>query len=61
MTLNLCSLQIYAPWCGHCKSLEPELVKLAEVLKDYPTIVVAKLDGTKNEVESLTSKVLLFR
>lgn len=36
-------------------------MKLAEVLKDYPTIVVAKLDGTKNEVESLTSKVLLFR
>jgi protein disulfide-isomerase A1 len=42
-------LEVYAPWCGHCQSLEPEYNKLAELLKDVKSIVVAKMDGTKNE------------
>jgi len=42
-------LEVYAPWCGHCQTLEPEYKKLAELLKDVKSIVVAKMDGTKNE------------
>jgi thiol-disulfide isomerase/thioredoxin len=48
---NHCSdaLQVYAPWCGHCKKLEPEYNRLGEVLRNIPSIVIAKMDGTKNE------------
>jgi protein disulfide-isomerase A1 len=46
-------LEIYAPWCGHCKSLEPEYNKLAAALKDVPSIVIAKMDGTKNDHASI--------
>ena len=42
-------LNIYAPWCGHCRRLEPEWNKLAKkvhLLGLEHKIVVAKLDGT---------------
>jgi protein disulfide-isomerase A1 len=42
-------LEVYAPWCGHCKKLEPEHNRLGEVLQNIPYIVIAKMDGTKNE------------
>ncbi|CAN0916356.1 Protein disulfide isomerase-like 1-4 [Linum grandiflorum] len=42
-------LEIYAPWCGHCQSLEPTYNKLAKHLRDINSIVVAKMDGTTNE------------
>ncbi|CAN1346441.1 Protein disulfide isomerase-like 1-4 [Linum perenne] len=40
---------IYAPWCGHCQSLEPIYNKLAKHLKGIDSIVIAKMDGTTNE------------
>jgi thiol-disulfide isomerase/thioredoxin len=48
---NHCSdaLQVYAPWCGHCKKLEPEYNRLGEVLQNIPSIVIEKVDDTKNE------------
>merc|ERR1719347_360045 len=44
-------LEVYAPWCGHCKKLEPEYEKLAKkVTKDIDDyVVIAKMDGTAND------------
>ncbi|GMI92102.1 PROTEIN DISULFIDE ISOMERASE 2, ARABIDOPSIS THALIANA PROTEIN DISULFIDE ISOMERASE 2, PDI-like 1-4 [Hibiscus trionum] len=42
-------LQIYAPWCGHCRSLEPIYNKLAKHLEGIDSLVIAKMDGTTNE------------
>ncbi|KAK8550936.1 hypothetical protein V6N12_039615 [Hibiscus sabdariffa] len=42
-------LEIYAPWCAHCRSLEPIYKKLAKHLKGIDSLVIAKMDGTTNE------------
>ncbi|XP_019196899.1 PREDICTED: protein disulfide isomerase-like 1-4 [Ipomoea nil] len=42
-------LEIYAPWCGHCQSLEPIYNKLGKHLKGIDSLVIAKMDGTTNE------------
>lgn len=42
-------IQIYAPWCGHCQSLEPTYNKLAKHLRGIESLVIAKMDGTTNE------------
>lgn len=41
-------LEIYAPYCGHCKKLEPTWEALATQLKGEVT--VAKIDGTANDL-----------
>jgi len=42
-------LEIYAPWCGHCKKLEPIFNELATDLKDVENLVIAKMDATAND------------
>lgn len=42
-------IEFYAPWCGHCKKLEPIYNQLASVLQDNPNLVIAKIDSTANE------------
>lgn len=42
-------LEVYAPWCGHCKSFEPVYKEFAEKMKGVDHIVVSKMDGTANE------------
>ncbi|KAL6457538.1 hypothetical protein MHYP_G00345010 [Metynnis hypsauchen] len=43
-------IEFYAPWCGHCKKLEPKYTELGQELSSDPSIVIAKMDATANDV-----------
>uniref|UniRef100_A0A8B9JT34 Protein disulfide-isomerase A3 n=1 Tax=Astyanax mexicanus TaxID=7994 RepID=A0A8B9JT34_ASTMX len=43
-------IEFYAPWCGHCKKLEPKYTELGQELSSDPNIVIAKMDATANDV-----------
>ncbi|EPR60356.1 protein disulfide-isomerase domain-containing protein [Toxoplasma gondii GT1] len=48
-------LEVYAPWCGHCKKLEPVYEAFAREAAKSPSaskhLVVAKMDGTQNTID----------
>ncbi|XP_026689516.2 protein disulfide-isomerase TMX3-like [Ciona intestinalis] len=48
-------VMFYAPWCGHCKNLEPTWIEVgAELAKGNSEVSVARLDATK--YSAITSK-----
>jgi protein disulfide-isomerase A1 len=46
-------LEIYAPWCGHCKALAPKYDALGAAVKaaGLDKLYIAKMDGTANEID----------
>jgi len=43
-------VEFYAPWCGHCKQLAPIYEEVGTELKNIPSVVIAKIDATANDV-----------
>lgn len=49
-------IKMYAPWCGHCKSMAPAWEEFAESMKDDDSVIIGDFDATANDV----GKWLLF-
>lgn len=53
-------LEVYAPWCGHCKQLAPVYKKLGKRFSAIDSVVIAKIDGSVNEHPALSSLIEAF-
>eukprot|EP00922_Rhytidocystis_sp_ex-Travisia-forbesii_P042067 GHVS01062822.1.p1 GENE.GHVS01062822.1~~GHVS01062822.1.p1 ORF type:complete len:630 (-),score=88.22 GHVS01062822.1:716-2605(-) len=47
-------IEFYAPWCGHCRKLEPALKELGYRLKSVTDVVISKMDATRNEIADIS-------
>ncbi|XP_017074308.1 thioredoxin domain-containing protein 5 homolog [Drosophila eugracilis] len=51
-------VKFFAPWCGHCKRLQPLWEQLAEIMNiDEPKVIIAKVDCTKHQALCATHQV----
>jgi protein disulfide-isomerase A1 len=46
-------VEFYAPWCGHCKKLEPVYREVAKRVERVSTLIIAKMDATANDAEGV--------
>jgi len=46
-------VKFYAPWCGHCKHLEPIYKELAQKLEGNKNVKFVEVDATKNEIPGI--------
>merc|ERR1719203_1016563 len=44
-------VEFYAPWCGHCKKLEPVYRDVAKKFEAIQSVTIAKIDVTANDVK----------
>eukprot|EP01133_Synstelium_polycarpum_P012197 gene12197-14274_t len=59
-------VEYYAPWCGHCKTLAPIYEELGQHFANAPSVVIAKVDATANDVPAKLNiqgfpTILLFK
>lgn len=47
-------LEFYAPWCAHCKGLEPIFEELAKQHSGNEKIMIAKVDATTNDIPGVS-------
>ncbi|XP_019635970.1 PREDICTED: protein disulfide-isomerase A4-like [Branchiostoma belcheri] len=53
-------IEFYAPWCGHCKKLEPIYKELGKKYKNAKDLVIAKMDATANDIPDSAFEVQGF-
>ncbi|XP_026192724.1 uncharacterized protein LOC34618526 [Cyclospora cayetanensis] len=42
-----------APWCGHCRKLEPAFKRVAKIVSKRSSLVLGRIDATLNEIDGI--------